>query len=133
MSYNAPQNLDEIEFSTTHGWSFTSARFSLSGHTSAVLSSTKHLIPGAFANKVIEDQRDFTARYMETGDRTRKNSETLYYVTSGGHVVAYLTAGGDLAIDNERLTPAQLRAIHRGLVAQIERNFIVYKEELEVA
>lgn len=133
MSYNAPQNLDEIEFSTAHGWSFTSARFGLSGHTSQVLSNTRHLSPGAFADKVAEDQRDFTARYVSTGDRTRKDHETIYYVTRGSVVVAYLTTGGDLAIDNEQLTKAQRLAIHRGLVAQIERNVTLYAEERAVA
>ncbi len=133
MSWNAPQNLNEVEFSTAHGWSFTSTRFGLSGHTSAVLSSTKHLAPGAFADKVAEDQRNFTARYMSTGDRTRKDNETIYYVTRGAVVVAYLTTGGEFAIDNELLTKAQRLAIHRGLVAQIERNATVYADEREVA
>lgn len=133
MSYNAPQNLNEIEFSTAHGWNFTSTRFGLSGHTSHVLSSTQHLAPGAFADKVAEDQRNFTARYMTSGDRTRKDSETIYYVTRGAVVVAYLTTGGDLAIDNELVTKAQRVAIQRGLIAQIERNVTLYAEEREVA
>lgn len=133
MSYNAPATLAEIEFSTAHGWSFTSARFRLAGHTSHVLSNTRHLIPGAFANKVIEDQSAYTARYMAGEGRTRLADEVIYYVTRGAYVVAYLTNSGEFAIDNEAVTSAQRSAILRGLISQTERNVKLYADEREVA
>lgn len=133
MSYLSPRTLAELERAIGSYWNFSSRQFNLQGNTSHVLSSAKHIIPGeAFADKVIADQEAYTARYISpNGDRTRKPDEVLYYLTSGSHVVAYVTAGGDYAVNNEVFTPQRLRVVVAGIVHASKRAGIVFGEELE--
>lgn len=132
MSYHCPRTLSELERAIGSYWSFSSRQFNLQGNTSHVLSSAKHITPGeAFADKVIADQEALTARYMAGQGRTRKPDEVLYYLTSGSHVVAYITAGGDYAVNNEVFTPQRLRVVVAGIVHASNRAGIVFGDELE--
>ena len=132
MSYLYPRTLAELERAIGSYWNFGSRQFNLQGNTSHVLSSAKHITPGeAFADKVIADQEAYTARYMTNGDRFRKPEEVLYYLTSGSHVVAYVTAGGEYAINNELFTPQRLRVVAKGITHASKRAGIVFGDELE--
>lgn len=131
MSYLAPRTLSELEFSIGNCWSFSSSTFGVRGNTSLVLTGTGNITPGEpFNDRVIEDQRAYTARYMTNGDRTRLSDEILYYLTKGAHVVAYVTAGGEYAINNEAFTRRQLRRVAAGIVRAIERIPAVYGDEI---
>lgn len=134
MSNHNPRTLTELQTAIGSYWAFSSSHFNLQGNTSHVLSSARHITAGeAFADKVIRDQEAFTARYMASGDRTRKPEEILYYLTSGSHVVAYVTAGGEYAVNNEVFTPQRLRVIVSGIVHASNRAGAVFGDEIEGA
>lgn len=131
MSNHSPRTLTELQTAIGSYWAFSSSQFNLQGNTVAVLSSAKHITPGdAFADKVIKDQEAYTARYMSGGDRTRKPEEVLYYLTSSSHVVAYVTAGGEYAVNNEVFTPQRLRVVVAGIARASQRAGAVFADEV---
>jgi len=134
MSNHNPRTLTELKTAIGSYWGFYSSQFNLQGNTVAVLSSAKHITAGeAFADKVIADQEAYTARYMAGEGRTRKPEEVLYYLTSSSHVVAYVTAGGDYAVNNEVFTPQRLRVVVAGIVHASHRAGVVFGDEIEGA
>lgn len=127
MSWNAPQNWNEILFSVERGFSCNARKHGISTDHVAVCSNdrrTYHGFPDKFSETMLNGCDALHRDYMCGYNRAEAwHSDTpLYYVMRDGNILAYVDRGGEIHVN-----PA---IEHIGLNLAIDRNPKRYRDAL---